>query len=63
MNSLLNPKMARFVLALFPQFVRPSSGSVLAQMLVSVTIFNVAGFFVNGGMILVASRKFSFRPS
>ncbi|MCC6379321.1 MAG: LysE family translocator [Burkholderiales bacterium] len=32
--SLLNPKVALFQLALFPQFVDPSRGSVLAQSLV-----------------------------
>jgi threonine/homoserine/homoserine lactone efflux protein len=33
MTNLLNPKMARFVLALFPRFVRPSSGPCLHRCL------------------------------
>ena len=34
MTAILNPKVAMFQLALFPQFVDPSRGSVLAQSLV-----------------------------
>ena len=46
LTSLLNPKVALFQLALFPQFIDPSRGSVLAQSLVlgATQIVIVAGF-------------------
>ena len=55
-TNLLNPKMALFVLALFPQFVNPEGGSMVAQMLVLATIINGIGFLVNGAVILLGTR-------
>jgi threonine/homoserine/homoserine lactone efflux protein len=56
LTNLLNPKMALFVLALFPQFVRPEAGSVAGQILLLATVLNLIGLVVNGLVILTASR-------
>lgn len=55
-TNLLNPKMALFVLALFPQFVQPDKGSIVTQMLLLATVLNVTGLAVNGAVIVLAAR-------
>lgn len=57
-TNLLNPKMVLFVLALFPQFVRPQDGSVALQIMLLASVLNLIGFVVNGAVILSASTLF-----
>lgn len=55
-TNLLNPKMALFVMALFPQFVNVQSGSITMQMLVLATVLNGIGLVVNGAVIILGSQ-------
>ena len=56
LTNILNPKVALFALALFPQFVKPEAGHVAAQILLLATVLNVIGLVVNGSLVLGANR-------
>ncbi len=56
LTNVLNPKVALFALALFPQFVTPDAGPVALQILVLATVLNLVGLVVNGALVLGASR-------
>lgn len=60
-SNLLNPKVALFFLALFPQFVEPANGAVGAQIMILAIILNIVGLMVNGTVVLLAGsiRQFS----
>jgi threonine/homoserine/homoserine lactone efflux protein len=65
LTSVLNPKVAVFQLALFPQFIDPARGSVLLQSLVlAVTqlVIVVAGDSVCVAAATGARRWFAVRP-
>ena len=56
LTNLLNPKVALFALALFPQFVKLDAGPVALQIMLLATVLNAVGLLVNGALILGASR-------
>jgi threonine/homoserine/homoserine lactone efflux protein len=65
-TSLLNPKIAMLYLALLPQFIDPTVGSVLTQSLALGTIQTVISVSVNAGNALAAgsiARFLGTRPS
>jgi threonine/homoserine/homoserine lactone efflux protein len=56
LTNALNPKIAVFYLSVFPQFVRPEEGSVLAQSLTLGFVQIAVSFGVNLAIILSAAR-------
>ena len=65
LTSLLNPKLAVFQLALFPQFIDPARGHLLAQSLVLAAtqlVIVVAGDSACVALASRARRWFAARP-
>lgn len=65
LTSILNPKVALFYLALFPQFIDPSRGSVLGQSLVLGATQIVIAVIGDTGFVLAAAviaRWLATRP-
>ena len=56
LTSILNPKVALFYLALFPQFVEPARGSVFAQSIVLGLVQIVIALVGDTLFILAAAR-------
>ena len=56
LTCLLNPKAYLFMLAIFPQFLRPQYGALLAQAAVMWVIIALNQVLVYGGLALAADR-------
>jgi threonine/homoserine/homoserine lactone efflux protein len=52
--DFLNPKVALFFLAFFPQFIDPAQGPIATQMLMLGAVFTSLGLLSDGGYALTA---------
>lgn len=55
-TSLLNPKAYLFMLAVYPQFLKPEFGPIWAQAVVMAVLTAATQFAVYGGLALAGSR-------
>ncbi|HEX7112244.1 MAG TPA: LysE family translocator, partial [Mizugakiibacter sp.] len=56
LTALLNPKAYLFMLAVFPQFLRPGAGALAAQSALLWLIIAANQLCVYGGVVLLADR-------
>ena len=57
-NNLVNPKMIPFFLALFPQFIKPESGSTALQSLIlGLTLAGIAVVWLSGLVLLIGYAR------
>ena len=54
--SIFNPKIALFFLAFLPQFIEPSRGSIIHQILLLGFIYAALAFLTDGSYALLADR-------
>lgn len=57
LTSLMNPKAYLFMLAVFPQFLRPEFGPVWRQATIMLLVIWVTQLAVYGGLALAAARS------
>ena len=55
-TCLLNPKAYLFMLAIFPQFIRPEYGSFISQIIILSTIIWITQIVIYGAVALAAAK-------